>query len=58
MDIYKIIEELRKSIINEADIQKQVDEYGGIECSYTGELVPFEIVEGELRKYARQKETR
>ena len=42
-----MIEKLKKHIINEATIQKAIAKHDGIEFSYTGELVPLEIVERE-----------
>ena len=44
--------EWKTRIINESTIQEAVTKYGGIEFSYTGELIPFEVVEGGLRDEA------
>jgi len=47
-----------KNYINEAAIQEAVYKHGGIEFSYTGELIPVEIVEvaiGEFVKKFRDK---
>ena len=49
-----ILSEIRKYIINEADIQRQIAEGEGIEFSYTGELVPFEVVEGKFRQFIKE----
>ena len=46
-----MIDELKKHIINENTIQKQIAEGEGIEFSYTGELVPLEIVETEFNNF-------
>ena len=50
-------EDWKNSIINESDIQKAVsapEDSGehGIEFSMTGELIPLEIVEGDLKQEA------
>jgi len=42
-------EEWKKGIINESTIQKQISNNEGIEFSYTGELIPLEIIEGDLK---------
>ncbi|HDZ60198.1 MAG TPA: hypothetical protein ENH46_00670 [Candidatus Pacearchaeota archaeon] len=46
-----MIEKLKKHIINEATIQKAIAKHDGIEFSYTGELVPLEIVEREFNNF-------
>lgn len=38
-------------IINEATIQESIAKYGGIEFSYTGELIPLEEVECILKEF-------
>ncbi len=52
----KTLKEVRKEwetgIINEATIQEAVSKHGGIEFSYTGELIPLEVVDGSLREVA------
>ncbi len=45
---FNFIEELKKRIINEADLQS-----GAIEFSYTGELVPFEQVEEKFKEFIK-----
>jgi len=45
---FNFLKELKKSIIKEADFQS-----GEIEFSYTGELVPFEIVEDCFDEFIR-----
>ena len=42
-------EDWKGRIINEATIQKQIADNEGIEFSMTGELIPLEIVEGDLK---------
>ncbi len=44
------IEELKKYIILEHDLQQM--EF--IECSFSGELVPLEVVEGLFDKYLKE----
>ena len=48
------LSEIREYIINETDIQKQIAEGEGIEFSYTGELVPFEVVEGKFKRFIKE----
>lgn len=43
------LQEIKKGIILEKDLQN-----GEIEFSYTGELVPFEVVEKEFIKFVRE----
>ena len=44
--------EWEQCIINESAIQEAVAEFGGVEFSYTGELIPLEVVEGSLKEEA------
>lgn len=46
-----MLDELRKHIITEFDLQSMEH----IELSYTGELVPFEIVEEMFNKFLKSK---
>lgn len=45
-----------KLFINESVIQEAVKEEGGIEFSYTGELIPVEIVEGKIGDFLKALE--
>ena len=45
---FNLSEKIREFIINENDLQK-----GTIEFSYTGELVPLEKVENDLKEFIR-----